>query len=86
MNLTKIAALLTCFNRKQKTLACLEALFNQELPADVDISTYLVDDASTDGTRDAVRQAHTSSQDFFQRWEPILERGNAWGFQRSNER
>jgi hypothetical protein len=43
MNRTKIAALLTCFNRKQKTLACLEALFNQVLTADVDISAYLVD-------------------------------------------
>ncbi len=58
MNRTKIAALLTCFNRKQKTLVCLEALFNQVLPADVDISAYLVDDASTDGTSDVVRQTY----------------------------
>ncbi|WP_333410708.1 hypothetical protein [Microcoleus sp. LAD1_D5] len=49
MNGTRIAVLLTCFNRKQKTLACLEALFNQTLPADTSLTTYLVDDASTDG-------------------------------------
>ena len=49
MNGTRIAVILTCFNRKQKTLACLEALFNQTLPADTSLTTYLVDDASTDG-------------------------------------
>jgi GT2 family glycosyltransferase len=49
MNGTRIAVLLTCFNRKQKTLACLEALFNQTLPADTSLTTYLVDEASTDG-------------------------------------
>src|SRR6476469_6570131 len=58
MNRTKIAALLTCFNRKEKTLACLGALFKQALPADVDILGYLVDDASTDGTSEAVRQTY----------------------------
>ncbi|MEG4806801.1 glycosyltransferase family 2 protein [Microcoleus sp. F8-D3] len=58
MNRTNIAVLLTCFNRKQKTLACLEALFNQALPANVDISAYIVDDASTDGTSEAVHQAY----------------------------
>ena len=56
--MTKIAALLTCFNRQEKTLACLEALFSQILPANVDISVYLVDDASTDGTKDAVLQTY----------------------------
>ena len=50
-----IAALLTCHNRKDKTLACLEALYSQELPENVRISVYLVDDGCTDGTADAVR-------------------------------
>lgn len=58
MQPVNLAVLLTCFNRKQKTLACLEALFNQELPADVSLTTYLVDDASTDGTREAVHQSY----------------------------
>ncbi|MBD1936052.1 glycosyltransferase family 2 protein [Microcoleus sp. FACHB-68] len=58
MKHTTIAVLITCFNRKQKTLASLEALFNQVLPPEVSISVYLVDDASTDGTAEAVRQAY----------------------------
>jgi GT2 family glycosyltransferase len=58
MNGTRIAVLLTCLNRQQKTFACLETLFSQVLPANVDISAYIVDDASTDGTSDAVRQTY----------------------------
>lgn len=47
-----IAVLLTCFNRKQNTIDCLSALFDQKLSEDVVIklSVYLVDDGSTDGT------------------------------------
>lgn len=48
----KIAALLTCFNRKDKTLACLESLF-RIIP---NCHVYLVDDASTDGTSEAIKQ------------------------------
>ena len=51
-----IAAIITCHNRKPKTLASLAALFNQVLPADVLLVVYLVDDASTDGTPEAVAQ------------------------------
>lgn len=52
----RIAVLLTCFNRKQKTLDCLGALFNQVLAPDVSLQVYLVDDGSTDGTGEAVQQ------------------------------
>ena len=45
-----IAVLLTCFNRKQKTINCLNHLF--KLKSDLDV--YLVDDGSTDGTSEAV--------------------------------
>lgn len=58
MNGTSIGVLLTCFNRKQKTLACLEALCQQSLPSDVSLTTYLVDDASNDGTAEAVQQTY----------------------------
>jgi GT2 family glycosyltransferase len=58
MNRNRLAALLTCYNRKQKTLASLTALFDQQLPAEVTIDVYLVDDGSTDGTADAVRQSY----------------------------
>jgi GT2 family glycosyltransferase len=49
-NRKSIAILLTCFNRKAKTLACLESLKTICPSGDV----YLVDDASTDGTSEAV--------------------------------
>jgi GT2 family glycosyltransferase len=53
--MSSIAVLLTCFNRKRITLRCLQDLANQRLPQSLSLSVYLVDDASTDGTRDAVR-------------------------------
>jgi GT2 family glycosyltransferase len=56
MNCDRIAALLTCYNRKPKTLASLAALFNQQLTNEVKIDVYLVDDGSTDGTAEAVAE------------------------------
>ncbi len=53
-----IATIITCHNRKQKTLASLAALFNQVLPADVLLVVYLVDAASTDGTPEAVQETY----------------------------
>ena len=54
----RTAILITCHNRKPKTLACLEALFNQAIPNDSTIDVYLVDDGSTDGTTKAVQQTY----------------------------
>ncbi|SFU30186.1 Glycosyltransferase, GT2 family [Pustulibacterium marinum] len=50
-----IAALLTVYNRKQKTLKCLEQLFYNKLPDGYLLDVYLVDDGSTDGTAEAVK-------------------------------
>lgn len=51
----KIAVLLTCYNRKEKTLSCLQALFAQEdFEVNFVIEVFLVDDGSTDGTITAV--------------------------------
>ena len=47
----KIAALLTCFNRKDKTLACLQSLF-RILP---DVDVYVTNDGCTDGTPESIR-------------------------------
>jgi GT2 family glycosyltransferase len=52
-----LAVLLTCFNRKQKTLESLGDLFSQTLPAEIAMQVYLVDDGSTDGTAEAVSAA-----------------------------
>ncbi len=45
-----IAAILTCFNRREKTLACLRSLLAIVPQCEV----YLTDDGSTDGTAQAV--------------------------------
>lgn len=50
-----LAVLITCHNRKAKTIACLRRLFDQSLPPHTLLDVYLVDDGSTDGTADAVR-------------------------------
>jgi GT2 family glycosyltransferase len=52
----RITAVLTCHNRKQATLACLQRLFAQELPPGHQLDAVLVDDGSRDGTGEAVRQ------------------------------
>jgi GT2 family glycosyltransferase len=50
----RVAALLTSFNRRETTLACLSALFSQVPPDAARISAFLLDDASPDGTAAAV--------------------------------
>lgn len=57
----KIAVLLTCFNRKDKTISCLTSLYdalnlyNENNEKKIEISVYLTDDGCTDGTGDAIR-------------------------------
>ena len=51
-----VAVLITCFNRRETTLGCLRALFEQELPAGARLRVVLTDDGSSDGTSDAVRR------------------------------
>ena len=49
-----IACVLTCHNRRAKTLQCLEALHGCVLPAGVQLSVHLVDDGSSDATATTV--------------------------------
>lgn len=49
------AVLLTCFNRKEKTKLCLENLQLQKLPEGLDLSIFLCDDGSTDGTSQMIQ-------------------------------
>lgn len=53
---SNIAVLLTCFNRRSKTLACLKQLYQIAPNAQV----YLVDDNSTDETSEAVAEQYPS--------------------------
>jgi GT2 family glycosyltransferase len=52
--MNQVTAILTCHNRREQTIRCLESLFEQEID-DTDIRGVLVDDGSTDGTSEAVR-------------------------------
>lgn len=55
--MSKIAVLITCHNRKEKTIQCLEALFVQNgLGDQISIEVFLVDDGCTDGTPEAIRR------------------------------
>jgi GT2 family glycosyltransferase len=52
---------MTCFNRRDRTLACLERLFAQEFGSfQVDLRVFLVDDGSSDGTGEAVQKQFDS--------------------------
>jgi GT2 family glycosyltransferase len=51
-----IAILLTCHNRKTKTLSCLAALFDCVLLDGYKLDVFLVDDGSTDGTSEAIKE------------------------------
>lgn len=52
----RITAILTCHNRRDKTLACLRSCFEQQLPARTTLDAVLVDDGSSDGTANAVNE------------------------------
>ncbi len=60
LKLSRIAVLVSCFNRKATTLAGLESLFNQRGVDDVRVTVFLVDDASPDGTAAAVAERFPS--------------------------
>jgi GT2 family glycosyltransferase len=49
----KIAILISCYNRKEKTLACLESIFSQYNPT-FEFTVYLID-CGSDGTSEAVK-------------------------------
>ncbi|WP_222983936.1 glycosyltransferase family 2 protein [Flagellimonas meishanensis] len=55
--MNKLAVLLTCFNRREKTIAALSALFKayENSGKNWNISVYLTDDGSSDGTSEAVK-------------------------------
>lgn len=53
-----VAVLLTCFNRREKTLTCLQSFFASNKPVGYLFDVYLVDDGSTDGTGKVVKERY----------------------------
>lgn len=53
-----IAVLITCYNRKQKTLDCLQQIYHQQLPEGYALTVHITDDASTDGTPEAITKQY----------------------------
>jgi GT2 family glycosyltransferase len=51
MNKSQLAVIMTCYNRRNTTLACLRALYQQTNDFDV----YLTDDGSSDGSAEAIK-------------------------------
>ena len=54
----EIAVLLATFNRKYKTLSCLESLFKQKMDSNINLQVYLTDDNSSDGTAIEVKKSY----------------------------
>lgn len=54
----KVAILLTCHNRKDKTASCLASLFRAKCPNELNYTVFLVDDGCTDGTTARIRELY----------------------------
>jgi GT2 family glycosyltransferase len=83
----EIAVLLATFNRKEKTLTCLERLSAQVLPEGVRLQVFLTDDNSTDGTREAVN-AHYPNVNVFKGSGSLFWAGgmrNSWSLALASE-
>lgn len=81
IKLTKyIAVLLTVYNRREKTKACLQALFSEELDSEVRIKVFLTNDGCTDGTPEMVKtlfsQVHIVETDVTLFWNRGMRK--AW--------
>lgn len=54
---SRMAVIMTSYNRREKTMACLKSLSASRHVGHVELNAVLVDDGSTDGTAEAVGQA-----------------------------
>lgn len=53
-----LAVIMTCHNRRDSTLSCLKALHAQQHDGNIHVEVFLLDDGSTDGTSEAVKNAY----------------------------
>jgi GT2 family glycosyltransferase len=55
MGMTRLAAVMAAYNRRDLTLACLRSLKAQQVPG-VTLDAFVLDDASSDGTSEAIAE------------------------------
>ena len=60
MKKVNIAVLLTCHNRKNKTIACLQSFYSAKKPSHFSVDVYLTDDGSTDDTSETIAEMFPS--------------------------
>ena len=53
----RIAVLITCFNRREKTLQCLRLISSQKTIPNIETNVFIVDGGSSDGTPEAIQKA-----------------------------
>lgn len=76
-NPVNVAAVVVTFNRKQLLIECLRGLLSQTVALD---KIYVIDNASTDGTKEALEQAGLLSNPVIQ-YAPLRDNlGGAGGF------
>ena len=51
-----LAVLITCHNRLEKTKECLKSIYFQKKIEQYDVKVFLVDDGSTDGTPEYIKE------------------------------
>jgi GT2 family glycosyltransferase len=77
---SRLAALLTCHNRREITLASLRRFFAQQLPERCEMTVFLVDDGSTDGTAATVRGEFPQLRIFCGEGSLFWSGGMRWAF------
>ncbi len=84
-SITSVAVLVCCHNRREKTLACLTALFANRLPQGLTLSVILVDDGSTDGTGAYIRDQFPMVEILKGDGNLYWNRATHWAFARAME-
>ncbi|MCA0932647.1 glycosyltransferase family 2 protein [Lutimonas saemankumensis] len=86
--MVNVAVLMTCHNRRDKTITCLKEFFNTRKPKDHLFEIFLVDDGSTDGTKSAIETSFPKvriiqgdgtlywNQGMRLAWKTAIEKGN----------
>ena len=59
-----IAVLITCFNRKEKTLSCLKDIYAQEKEQNVTLDVFIIDGGSSDDTPNNIHKEYPSCTRF----------------------